>query len=1215
MVSLNTVRSIKVSYISEGAEKFKADAQAAASAQDNLGQATERTAVVTETASRRMLSVSTATDRVRASVDLAFRSQQQLERQTATLSRGLQQGALDTATYDRTLGLLQARFGASASAADRAAAAWKNLGAAGDAVSRAMTPVGRLSGLSSDGSVPVRPGMATPTAANQNGRLRADQAQNLLYQGGDIVAQLGSGSGLGMIAMQQGPQIAQVFAGPGGASVKGALSQAGEAASGFLGRIGLVGGAIGGVTALALTGAAAWISYSSSQKELERNLAGVGRASEATGAAINALAPAAAEAGNVSIRSARQMAGEYAATGKIGTEMYVGLIGSAKDYAATTGQDLSDANKALAAAFADPAKGAEALNSQLGFLNDRTSETIRRLQAQGDRLGAQRVLFDAYKASLTDAADMTTAWGRISAAALQPISDIWDEIGRRIDKAVTGGSLEDQIEAARKVLAESRELQTSAIGRVAGGIFGQDPVADQRKLDELLAKQRRQQEAATRAGAAARSREIGGIVRELDPTNAAFNDTQNRVETLRKAISDPVKFGLDTGLLAQARTAFEQLSTQARSTREDIERFGSPAVAAANRQARSENQLATDRANPVERQIADLRFQYDEKIRALNIAPGATRETISQPFNERMNNPNFDSRELQAIALERNAALRPLTEREGLTENLNLAIDSLKKTTEAQATRSQNVSSYMERAMFVESGGKTDAKNPLSTATGLGQFIEGTWLPLFKQAFPDRATGMSDREILSRRTDRDDSVAVLRLFTEQNSRFLEKQSIATTDRNLYLAHFAGAQGAVDLLKADRGTSAESILGRKAALANPTIIGGGRTAGDVIDYAGRVITKGAPAIRTSEREVATLRQQATLTDQTTEAEARRQKIQELLNEDMQRAGDLGRTFATSQDLLKASASQLTPEMETQRKVIIETAEAYAKAQANLENSRIGREALFDRAQMGRTQQEQSVASRLRGTGLGLDSVEADALRLNDNLRETKSLATDAFSSMLTDLRQGTTLAKSLETITGRLADKLLSKAADSVMSNLFAGLGSSGMGGSGGGFGSMIANALGLGGGAGTDIAAASARGASNPALYGPGFASGGYTGAGGRNEVAGPVHKGEYVFDAAATARIGVASLEAMRTNRRGWADGGYVGNAPTWMAPPANAPQQIVFAPNIIPPDGYRAETKEVDDGRGGRKPEITFAEITAQGIRSPQGQQALGQRRVARR
>lgn len=44
-----------------------------------------------------------------------------------------------------------------------------------------------------------------------------------------------------------------------------------------------------------------------------------------------------------------------------------------------------------------------------------------------------------------------------------------------------------------------------------------------------------------------------------------------------------------------------------------------------------------------------------------------------------------------------------------------------------------------------------------------------------------------------------------------------------------------------------------------------------------------------------------------------------------------------------------------------------------------------------------------------------------------------------------------------------------------------------------------------------------------------GFESGGYTGNGGRSEVAGYVHGQEFVMNAAATARIGVANLEAMQ--------------------------------------------------------------------------------------
>lgn len=48
----------------------------------------------------------------------------------------------------------------------------------------------------------------------------------------------------------------------------------------------------------------------------------------------------------------------------------------------------------------------------------------------------------------------------------------------------------------------------------------------------------------------------------------------------------------------------------------------------------------------------------------------------------------------------------------------------------------------------------------------------------------------------------------------------------------------------------------------------------------------------------------------------------------------------------------------------------------------------------------------------------------------------------------------------------------------------------------------------------------------------PGFREGGYTGGGGVNDVAGVVHGKEYVFDAAATARIGAGNLEALRRGR-----------------------------------------------------------------------------------
>lgn len=78
------------------------------------------------------------------------------------------------------------------------------------------------------------------------------------------------------------------------------------------------------------------------------------------------------------------------------------------------------------------------------------------------------------------------------------------------------------------------------------------------------------------------------------------------------------------------------------------------------------------------------------------------------------------------------------------------------------------------------------------------------------------------------------------------------------------------------------------------------------------------------------------------------------------------------------------------------------------------------------------------------------------------------------------------------------------------------------------------------------------------AMAGAGFMDGGYTGHGRRDEVAGPVHRGEYVFDAEATARIGVGRLEALSDGRIGMMGGS--GAAAGAGAAPTGGPPQITF-------------------------------------------------------
>lgn len=83
----------------------------------------------------------------------------------------------------------------------------------------------------------------------------------------------------------------------------------------------------------------------------------------------------------------------------------------------------------------------------------------------------------------------------------------------------------------------------------------------------------------------------------------------------------------------------------------------------------------------------------------------------------------------------------------------------------------------------------------------------------------------------------------------------------------------------------------------------------------------------------------------------------------------------------------------------------------------------------------------------------------------------------------------------------------------------------------------------LGGLLGTGVKAITGMftGGTNDALggdYGQFFSEGGYTGDGGTQEAAGIVHKGEYVLNAKATQRIGIAKLNSLN----GYANGGFVG-------------------------------------------------------------------------
>lgn len=142
--------------------------------------------------------------------------------------------------------------------------------------------------------------------------------------------------------------------------------------------------------------------------------------------------------------------------------------------------------------------------------------------------------------------------------------------------------------------------------------------------------------------------------------------------------------------------------------------------------------------------------------------------------------------------------------------------------------------SLVDKIIGVESGGNASAKNPNSSATGAGQFIASTWMNMVRQYRPELAQGRTAQEVLALRNDPAISREMTQHYAEENATFLRNQGLATTDGNVYLAHFLGPRGAAQVLKADPSTQVENIVGRDAVNANGFLRG--KTAADLQSWA-------------------------------------------------------------------------------------------------------------------------------------------------------------------------------------------------------------------------------------------------------------------------------------------------------------------------------------------------------------------------------------------
>jgi len=166
----------------------------------------------------------------------------------------------------------------------------------------------------------------------------------------------------------------------------------------------------------------------------------------------------------------------------------------------------------------------------------------------------------------------------------------------------------------------------------------------------------------------------------------------------------------------------------------------------------------------------------------------------------------------------------------------------------------------MEKAA-AESNFNAKAEAKTSSATGLFQFIDSTWLDMIKRhgseyglqnyanqiECKDGKLCVSDattkEKILELRKDPEISALMAAEFTSENKSYLEKNTTAKIgSTELYLAHFMGASGAADFInkRMEQGSEKASELFIKEAKANKNVFfdtttGNARSLDEVYNY--------------------------------------------------------------------------------------------------------------------------------------------------------------------------------------------------------------------------------------------------------------------------------------------------------------------------------------------------------------------------------------------
>lgn len=139
---------------------------------------------------------------------------------------------------------------------------------------------------------------------------------------------------------------------------------------------------------------------------------------------------------------------------------------------------------------------------------------------------------------------------------------------------------------------------------------------------------------------------------------------------------------------------------------------------------------------------------------------------------------------------------------------------------------------YWPMLSKIESGDQPYIKAPTSSASGLYQFVQGTWIGEGGKWGTVRGAAFGGLM-----PSVEEQTARAKTFTAKNAAYLRSKGIPINKASLYAAHFLGPLTAAQVIGADVKARADLIAGGAATKANPSILQN-KTVGDFLAWLNR-----------------------------------------------------------------------------------------------------------------------------------------------------------------------------------------------------------------------------------------------------------------------------------------------------------------------------------------------------------------------------------------